>query len=252
MKSPYAPFRPMKAIIVEDEPAGLKNLQWKIEQDCPELEIISTCRTGQKAIDRIRTLRPDVVFLDIRLDDMTGFDVLAAVPQTRFEVIITTAYDEYAIKAIKNRALDYLLKPIKREHLREAIDKLLGEQRLQVPRTSRIGLPINTGEKYVAIGDILYLEAQNTRCKAYVFNPQSSKQPIEYELTRLLGDMEQQLGRYGFGRPNQTFLVNLQHIQEYLRKDGGWIVMTNQKPINITATYRDRFHQFRKDWELLL
>ncbi|MEL6132164.1 MAG: LytTR family DNA-binding domain-containing protein, partial [Bacteroidota bacterium] len=137
------------------------------------------------------------------------------------------------------------------EHLREAVDRLLGEQRFQVPRTSRIGLPISTGEKYVAIGDILYLEAQNTKCKAYVVNPASS-QPLEFDLTRSLRDMEQQLGRYGFGRPNQTFLVNLQHIQEYLRKDGGWVVMTNQKAIHITSTYRDKFHQFRRDWELLL
>jgi two-component system LytT family response regulator len=241
-------MRSLKAIVVEDEAASLRNLVWKIEQHCPEIEIIDSCMKGKVAIDKIKHFRPDVVFLDVHLDGMTGFDVLEAVPYTRFDVIFVTDYNEYAIRAVKQQALDYLLKPVRPLELEMAVARLVEKHRHMQPRTDRIGLPVATGEKIFRLQDILYLEAQNNRCRAFLTGAHGN---IDIQdLTRPLGHMEQQLTRFGFGRPNQTFLVNLLHITEYIRKDGGWIVMSDTKPINISARFRDDFHQFRRDWEI--
>lgn len=241
-------MRTLKAIIVENEQASLRNLAWKIEQYCPEIEIVESCRKGKVAVDKIKSFRPDVIFLDIHLDGMTGFDVLEAIPYKGFDVIFTTDYNEYAIQAIKAQALDFLLKPVKREELEAAVSRLVQKHRIAKPISGRVSLAVATGEKYVDAKSILYLEAQNNRSRAF-FRPEL-RQPVQLDLTRSLREMEQQLTRYGFARPNQTFLVNLAQIQEIIRKDGGWVIMSDDKPINITNRYRDSFHQFRLDWEM--
>lgn len=117
-------MKPLRAIIVEDEPTGIENLRFKLKEYCPEVEIVAECLNGKDAIRQIHRHLPDVVFLDIMLGDMTGFDVLKGIRQPTFEVIFTTSYDEYAIQAIKTNALDYLLKPIDIDELIEAVSKM--------------------------------------------------------------------------------------------------------------------------------
>lgn len=240
----------IKAIIVEDEPSGMKNLKWKLETYCPDIEVIADCPTAEKAIESIKRFRPDVVFLDIRLGKLTGFDVLEAIPFTNFEVIITTDYDEYAIKAIKKQALDYLTKPIRKTELEAAVQKLIERKDRTLFSPRRIALPISSGSKYVEVDDILYIEAQNTRSRVTLFSVHESNAKVSEPivLTCVLKDMELQLRRFGFCKPNQSFLINLSHIMEYIRKDGGWAVMRNGKPINITNSYREQFHICRNNW----
>jgi len=241
-------MRPLRAIVVEDEPAVLRGLVYKIEHHCPEIEIVEQCKSGRKAIEKIKQCRPDVVFLDIQLGDMTGFDVLAGVPFTRFEVIFVTHFNEYAIQAIREQALDFLLKPVDTDEWEQAVARLVAKHQQAQPRTDRIGLPIATGEKYVRLSHLLYLEAQNNRCQAHLLINQGTESPLA--LSRPLAHMEHQLSRFGFARPNQAFLVNLEHINEFQRNDGGWLIMSDGKPIRITHSFRDRFHQFRRDWEI--
>ncbi|MEM7657755.1 MAG: LytTR family DNA-binding domain-containing protein [Bacteroidota bacterium] len=238
-----------RAIIVEDEPSGMKNLRYKLEEYCPEIKVIAESPTAKKAVEHIKKYKPDVVFLDVQLDQGTGFDVLEAIPFTAFEIIITTSYEDYAIKAIKKQVLDYLDKPIKVADLQSAVRKLVEKKSAHALPPRKISLPVASGEKFVNPEDILYLEAQNTRSQAILFpddSNQSSIMPIE--LTRLLGDMEHQLSRYGFCRPSKSFLVNLINVKEYIRKDGGWIVMKNGKAINISNRYKDSFHICRNNW----
>ena len=109
--------------MVEDEPSGLENLRWKLQNHCPEIEIVAECGSGADAIRDIKKHLPDILFLDILLGDMTGFDVLNAIRHPTFEIIFTTSYDEYAIEAIKNSALDYLIKPVQVDELQDAVAK---------------------------------------------------------------------------------------------------------------------------------
>ena len=118
----------LRAIIVEDEPSGLENLKYKVANNCPEVEIVAECMSGQEAIRAIKRLLPDFIFLDVQLGDMSGFDVLEAIPYPTFEVIFTTSYDDYAVQAIKKNALDYLLKPIEVDELLDAIAKVKYKQ----------------------------------------------------------------------------------------------------------------------------
>ena len=148
----------IRAIIVEDEPTGLENLRWKIQNNCPEVQIVAECPNGESAIKAIRRHLPDIIFLDIMLGDMTGFDVLKAIKHPSFEVIFTTSYDDYAIEAIKNSALDYLLKPVEVDELTEAVAKARAKmldhvrinQRLAQSQqtTVKIGFPISTGKQF--------------------------------------------------------------------------------------------------------
>ncbi|MEL6847159.1 MAG: LytTR family DNA-binding domain-containing protein [Bacteroidota bacterium] len=236
---------------MEDEPSGMKNLRYKLEKYCPEIEIVAESPTSKKAVEHIKKFRPDLVFLDVRLDRGTGFDVLEAIPFTAFEIIITTDHEEYAIKAIKKQVLDYLAKPIKINDLKAAVQKLVDKKGDRIPVPRKISLPIASGEKFVDPEEILYLEAMNTRSQAILFAPEEEGVGTKsVELPRLLRDMEHQLTRYGFCRPSKGFLVNLLNVKEYIRRDGGWVVMKDGKAINITNSYRESFHICRNDWLL--
>lgn len=242
-------MRIFRTIIVEDEPTGLNNLKYKLNNYCPEINIVAECLSADHAINEISRNKPDVVFLDIRLDGMTGFDVLDSIPFDAFEIIITTDYNEYAIEAIKKQALDYLVKPIKKADLLSAVRKLHERKGNVWYGPQRVVLPVPTGEKFVDIHDILYIEAQNTRSLAYfISHKENLLEDSPVELTRLLRDMHVQLGRFGFCRPNKSFLVNMEHINEYIRRDGGWIIMRDGKAIHITNRFRESFRKCRNNW----
>lgn len=239
--------RPIRAILVEDEKSSMETLQLKLENYCPRIEVIDSCMQGKKAIESIKRSNPDVVFLDIHLDGMTGFDVLDALPNKNFELIFITADDKLAIRAIKSRALDYLLKPVKGDELIEAVGKLGEKVDAKYPKTGRVAIPVSSGERYLDVADIMYIESDNTRCKAYLSPGVISSEEC-IEIPRLLKDMEHYLAPYQFCRPNQSFILNPAHIQEFIKKEGGAILMTDGKLIYVTNTFREKFHQARLNW----
>ena len=114
----------MKAIIIDDEQHCIKTLQWTLAQYCPDVEIVATAENGTNGKNSIEAFNPDIVFLDIEMPMMNGIDMLKSFEEISFEVIFTTAYDKYAINAIKLNALDYLLKPIDKDELIAAVDKI--------------------------------------------------------------------------------------------------------------------------------
>lgn len=164
-------MKTLRAILVEDEPSGMENLQWKLKTYCPEIEVIASCASGEEAIKAIRRHLPDILFLDIRLGDITGFDVLKAIRNPTFEVIFTTSYDEYAIEAIKSSALDYLLKPLDVDELISAVgkarDKFLQKAQVsnrlssQPGQPTKMAFPISTGKLFLDVKDIVYAEAND-------------------------------------------------------------------------------------------
>ncbi len=241
----------MRAIIVEDEPSGMENLLYKLEKYCPEIEVVGTCDNGADAIREIKIKLPDVLFLDIQLGDMTGFDVLKAIKHPSFELIFTTSYDEYAIEAIKNSALDYLLKPIEIDELMDAVakakQKVNSASAAVQPVSSssapaKMGFPVNTGQQFIELSKILFAKADDNVCLLYL------KDDSVVRITKSLAWVEGELKNKGFCRVHHSYLINFNQMQEYIRNDGGYVVMSNQKAISISRRRKDDFLLALESW----
>ena len=246
----------LRAIIVEDEPSGLENLRYKLQQNCPEVEIVAECTSGEEGIKAIKKNLPDLLFLDIMLGDMTGFDVLKAIRHPTFEVIFTTSYDDYAIQAIKTSALDYLLKPIEVDELQDAVAKARmkfiqkGGAPISVPggssesKTSKLGFPVATGTQFIDLQDIVYSKADDNVATLHLADGKTI-----VKLTKTLGWVEDQLTDKNFFRVHHSYLVNLNHIKEYIRQDGGYLIMSDKKLVSISRRRKDDFLQELEKWE---
>ncbi|MEL7124316.1 MAG: response regulator, partial [Bacteroidota bacterium] len=134
----------LKAVLVEDEERGMRALELKLQEHCPDVQIIAKCWTAQEAIETLRQTQTDVVFLDVRLDQKTGFDILLELPTLPFEVIFVSGYEEYAIRAFREGALDYILKPIDVEELKRAVQKVR-DKAASSPKIDRLIVPISFG-----------------------------------------------------------------------------------------------------------
>lgn len=243
-------MKPLRAILVEDEPSGMENLRWKLGQHCPEVEIVAECLNGEDAIRQLHRHLPDVVFLDILLGDMTGFDVLKAIRQPTFEVIFTTSYDEYAIQAIKSNAVDYLLKPVDSDELLEAVAKVrlkLRQQEKAAPvpplRPTKVVFPIATGQQFIDPQDILYASAEDNVAVLHL----AGKETVR--LTKSLSWVEELLEDHGFCRIHHSYLINLYHMNEYVRQDGGYVIMNDKKLISVARRRKDEFLSKLEGWE---
>jgi two-component system LytT family response regulator len=242
----------LRAILVEDEPSGMENLQWKLKTYCPEVEVIASCTNGEEAIKSIRRHLPDLLFLDIRLGDMTGFDVLKAIRHPSFEVIFTTSYDEYAIDAIKNSALDYLLKPLDVDELIDAVGKarvkflqqaqLSNRLAAQPGQPTKMAFPISTGKLFLDVKDIVYAEADDNIAKLHLTGKD------EVKLTKPLSWVENQLEDFGFCRIHNSYLINFNQMTEFIRNDGGYVIMSDGKAISVSRRRKDDFLAKMEKW----
>lgn len=228
----------------------MENLRLKIKEYCPEIEIVAECSNGKEAIRAIRRFLPDVLFLDIILGDMSGFDVLKEIKNPSFELIFTTSYDEYALQAIKNSAVDYLLKPVDIDELLEAVSKVRTRLPQQAAAPSpagaspKIGLPVATGQQFIRPDRVIYAEAQDNVAHLYLDDGE------EIKLTKSLGWLEDELLGQGFCRIHNSFLINFEHLDEFIRNDGGYVVMSNGKAISISRRRKDNFLQALEAWKL--
>ena len=244
-------MKSLRAIIVEDEPTGLENLRRKLEQNCPEVDIVAECMNGADAIRQIRRHLPDVIFLDIMLGDMTGFDVLKEIRQPTFEVIFTTSYDEYAIQAIKTNALDYLLKPVDIDELIEAVSKMRIKLMEKSPppvspppsTPTKIGFPITTGQQFLDPNEIIYISAEDNVAILHLPGRQ------QIRLTKSLGWIDELLENRGFYRVHHSYVINFNHMNEYVRQDGGYIIMSDKKLISVARRRKDGFLAALEAWE---
>lgn len=246
-------MQPLRAIIVEDEPSGMENLRWKLQNNCPGVEIVAECLSGQEAISAIRTHLPDLLFLDIMLGDMTGFDVLNAIRHPSYEVVFTTSYDEYAIQAIRNNALDYLVKPVQVDELQEAVAKARARIVKHAPagppppapaaQPVKFGFPISTGMQFLDVQEIIYAQAEDN---VAVLHLEGKK---EARLTKTLSWLEEQLESQGFCRIHHSYLINLNQMTEYIRNEGGYVIMSDGKAISVSRRKKDDFLRSLERWE---
>jgi two-component system LytT family response regulator len=242
----------MKAILVDDEPDGIRTLKKLLELHCPEIEIAATCSNALTAEQKLEEIQPDLVFLDVQMPGKTGLDMLAELPQKNFEVIFVTAHDEYVLQALQFSAVDYLMKPVDEDRLIEAVERVkkrLKEEKSSGPAETllyninkagspmemRLCLPTLKGFTIVKLEEIVYCEAQRSYTNFRLVNNKSimiSKPLFDYD--RLLSDTI-------FLRIHKSFLINLMHVKEYIRGEGGTVMMSNGMEIEVSRRKKELF-----------
>ena len=242
----------INAILVDDELRSLNTLRKLLLQDCPHVNIVAECQDAFSAKDKVKSLQPQLLFLDISMPGKNGFDLLNELEGISFEIIFTTAHNEYSLEAFKYSAVDYLMKPIDEDLLTEAVNRaikriqakensqhiktlLYNLRKIQVPQEMKMCIPTLKGFQVINLADVIYCEAESSYTNFYLTDGRhivASKSIIEYEL--LLEDT-------AFCRIHKSFLVNLIHIKEYIRGEGGNIVLTNNKAIEVSRRKKDLF-----------
>lgn len=237
--------RNLTAVIVEDVPASRENLMTMIEDRCPRIDVVASAASVVEAAKAIRKYIPDILFLDIELGGETAFDLLDILPDLKCQIIFTTASEEYAIKAFRYAAIDYLLKPIDPDELVEATQKLtrqentaqaqidiLNEQMKRDAVPDRLALHTMDRMFIIDIQDILRCEADGNYTKFYI----TGKSPIL--VTRTLKDFDRLLKGAAFIRAHQSHLVNSKHINEFVKVDGGYLVMKDGAKVPVSTRKR--------------
>ncbi|PZV83162.1 LytTR family two component transcriptional regulator [Algoriphagus aquaeductus] len=241
----------LRVIIVEDEYHSRETLKGFLETYCPETEILDTASQVAEAVQKITHHRPDLVFMDIELQTGTGFEVLQQVTDLDFHLIFTTAFEHYAIQAIKFSSIDYLLKPIDLDELIAAVAKAKKRVQSQSRQSllenllqnmlggssefKKICLSTAEGIEFIPTREILYCEANGSYTDFHLVDKRKlvvSKNLKEYE--NLLGD-------FNFMRVHNSFLINLGEVKKYVRSEGGYIVMNNEKQVAISGTKKEEF-----------
>ena len=249
----------IKTILVDDEPRGLNTLKKLVQEYCPELKIIAECADADSAKEKIELLEPQLVFLDISLAGKSGFDMLTELEHINFEIIFVTAHNEYTLQAFRYSAVDYLVKPIDEDLLTDAVKRavkkvsaafvnnnittLLHNIR-KSPSNQETKLCISSlkGFQVVDVKDILYCEASGSYTDFHFTsgNTICSAKPI-YEYEELLADA-------GFVRIHKSYLVNLLHIKEYVRGEGGSVILSNNTEVEVSRRKKDLFLSRMKDY----
>jgi two-component system LytT family response regulator len=242
----------MKAILVDDEPDGIRALKKMLEIHCPQVNVMATCSNAMMAIQQIREICPDVVFLDIQMPGKSGLDLLRDVADQCFEIIFVTAHNEYMLQALQYSAADYLLKPVDEDRLIEAVQRV--EKRLESgrreehnealmynlskagsPGEMRLCLPTLKGFIVLKLEDIIYCEAERSYT---VFHFDGNK---TVTVSKPLLDYDNLLKDTSFLRIHKSFLINLLHVKEYQRGEGGVVIMSNNAEIEVSRRKKDQF-----------
>ena len=232
----------IKAVIIDDVAKAIKTLQQDLEAYCPEVEIIGQADGVVSGVKLIKALQPELVFLDIQMQDGSGFDLLEIVPSINFKVIFTTASDAFAIKAFRYAAVDYLLKPVDPDELMEAVAKMKEQNESQEERLGILSNTIKEGntpqsialhtlEKIhiVKVANIIRLESTGNYTQFYF-----TDRP-KLLVTKTLKEFDKLLEEHQFIRVHQSHLVNAQEIKEFVKLDGGYLMMTDGTKVPVSV-----------------
>jgi two-component system, LytTR family, response regulator len=238
----------IKTVVIDDEQDAVDFLCGALRMYCPEVDVVGSATNITDGHKEISTKNPDLVLLDIAMPSGNGFELLKLLPDRCFEVIFVTAYNEYAIKAFRYSAIDYLLKPVDICELIQAVSKirissvnprlnninaLMDNLGFGSPR--KISLPTAMGFEYILIDDIVRIEAQRSYCCFYL----SGKR--KYLVSRCLNDYHQILGDRKFFRVHNSHLINMKHVKSYARSDGGFVEMSDSSQVPVSRTRKDFF-----------
>lgn len=240
----------IQAILIDDEPDCLDLLNWQIANHCPELKVIAQCSSAADGLETIRSAKPDVVFLDVEMPFMNGFQLLEQLPEINFDLIFTTAYDRYAIRAIRYSALDYLLKPIVAAELRGAVHRLIEKRQdpkrenamfetllhnLRQTGPQRIFVTNRDGMFYVEIPQLVFLQANNNYTFLHLKNQKRLLVP------KTLKHFEDVLEGSGFFRVHASYLINRAEISSLNKQGSLSVQMSDGSEIPIARAKREQF-----------
>jgi two-component system, LytTR family, response regulator len=238
-----------KAIIIDDEADSVKLLALQLKMYCPQVQVVAACTDATDGLQQIKALQPNIVFLDIEMPVMNGFQLLEKLGDINFSLVFVTAYDQFAVKAFRFSALDYLLKPIDGKDLQAAVQKAMQrnwpvQQQLtmlkdQVQGTTKnhpgkIALPYQNGVSFVEVENIVYCESENNYTRFYTTDGQ------QHLVSKNLGDIQEVLEERNFLRVHRKYLVNLDHIKKYVRGEGNYLVLSNDANIPVARSQKEK------------
>ena len=242
----------INAIIIDDERHSCDALKMLLEKCCPQVLVTAICNSGGEGIKKIEELKPQLVFLDIEMPHMNGFQMLQQLPAINFELIFTTSYDQYAITAFKFSALDYLLKPIDREELEKAVQKVSKKinppvsqqleillQKINQPAITvqRIALPTMQGLEFVPVESIISCSSSNNYTEFFL------KDKKKLLVSRTLKEAEDMLVDHSFIRVHNSHIVNLNAITRYVKGEGGYLVMSDGSNVDVSRSRKELLMQ---------
>lgn len=239
----------LKAIIIDDEPDCVKLLALQLKMYCKQVSIIGEYVNSSDGLLAIKELQPDLVFLDIEMPVMNGFQLLEHLSHINFSLIFVTAYDQFAVKAFRFSALDYLLKPIAGIDLTVAVKKaeerkypekqqlaILKQELSSDEKTypDKIALPFQNGVTFVALKELIYCKSDNNYTHFYLSDDQ------QYTVAKTLGDIQEILEERNFLRVHRQYLINLDHIKKYVRGEGNYLILSNNQSIPVARNQKER------------
>lgn len=243
----------IRTILIDDEPNALEVLRMQLEQFCEGIEILAECPGGEEGVEAIEELQPDLVFLDIEMPQLNGFDVLEKTKHLNYRVVFTTAYDQFAIRAIKHAALDYLLKPIDIEDLQLAVQKAKQTQqhfdlshqvkdllqKLQPHEHLNQKIALSDGNALVLheVTDIIRAESDSNYTHIYLVNGK------KITLTKTLKEMESRLNGRPFFRIHQSHIINTQFIDKIIKGENALVVLKDKSVLQISRSKKESFLQ---------
>ena len=239
----------IQAILIDDEVHCVDTLNMLIHDFCPDVQVMEQCMSAKQGLAAVKKHHPNLVFLDIEMPVMNGFEFLEQFTDIPFSVIFTTSYDQYAIKAIRFSALDYLLKPIDPKELITAVQKVQEKKLHPSPeqvrmlmdqvhnkgnKITRVAIPTSEGFELIPAEEIIYCEADDNYTHLFLKNKR------KIIACRTLKEVEEQLADFAsFLRVHHSYMVNLNEVNKYVRGEGGYLIMSDNTTVNVSRSRKD-------------
>jgi two-component system, LytTR family, response regulator len=239
-------MKTIRTILIDDEPDCVNLLKFELNQHCEQIEIVGIFNSSTKALQEISALKPDLVFLDIEMPIMNGFEFLIELMPVNFNVIFVTAYNQFALKAFRFNAIDYLLKPFDVNDLIDAVEKvekMVNPSNFQIEKLqkelkggviSKLAIPSQNGVSFIEIKDILYAEASNNYTKVVLVTGQ------EHLISKTLKDVQDVLEDLHFLRVHRQYIINLNCVKQFYRGENMYVVMDNEMNIPVARSQKEK------------
>ena len=240
----------LRAILIDDEPDCIRLLFLQLKENCPQVQVLGQYTNSEEGLQAIRSQNPDLVFLDIEMPGINGFTLLEQLGEITFSLIFITAYNEFALKAFRFSALDYLLKPLDNHELQEAVKKAekrqqIDHRQLEMLRAQlqggkhpkKIAVPYQNGVVFVELNELVYCEADSNYTKLFLTSGKN------YLLSKTLREVQEVLEERNFLRVHRQYLVNLDHIKTYHKGEAAYLLMQGDIIIPVSKNQKERLVQ---------
>jgi two-component system LytT family response regulator len=244
----------IQTLIIDDEKHCCDNLLWQLGQYCPEIEVIAVCQTAAEGLERIREFRPRLIFLDVEMPDMNGFQMLEKLVSHQFHIVFTTAYNQHALRAIRAGALDYLLKPVDKDELCIAVEKAIrSEQQVTINQLTalltqtgrnadrsfgKIAFPTIHGYELISMSDIVFCESSSNYANVHLTGGKTML------VSKTLKEIEEILNSTPFFRTHKSWLVNLDYALRYIKGEGGFLVVNGGTEVPVSRNRKEELLKY--------